>query len=178
MPRASYQYGTSARKYEPEYSTKRNNTKKTMAKKQTVKKEIKKSDTKKKIEKQRAKKAEERKSRVLQVVVVMAIFGMLLALSYREITIMEMFNQKKNLENQLATIEKENGQVEKSIREEESKLNWNEINQIASEQLGMQKKTAIPIDLQKSDNVETTNKFIKEEKVSIIEKIINYFINK
>lgn len=177
MPRASYQYGTSPRKYEPDYTPRKTSNKKTKNKKE-VKKAVKKSDAKKRIEKQRAKKAEERKSRTLQVVVVLAIFGMLLALSYREITIMEMFNQKKDLESQLATIQKENGQIEKSIREEESKLNWNEIKTKASEQLGMQIKTAIPVDLEKSDNVEIKSEFIKEEETNIIEEIIEYFINK
>ena len=182
MPRASYQYGTSPRKYEPEY-TPRTTTRKATNKKTTnktdAKKAPKKSDAKKRIEKQKIKKAEERKSRTLQVVVVLAIFGMLLALSYREITIMEMFNQKKDLESQLATIQKENGQVEKSIREEESKLNWNEIKKTASEQLGMQIKTATPVDLEKTDNVETKNKFIKEEEeTNIIEQIISFFINR
>lgn len=181
MPRASYQYGTSPRKYEPDYTprkTSRKTTNKITANKKVSKKAPKKSDAKKRIEKQKAQKAQERKSKTLQVVVVIAIFGMLLALSYREITIMEMFNQKKNLENQLATIQKENGQIEKSIREEESKLNWNEIKAKASEQLGMQAKTAIPIDLEKSDNVEIKSEFIKEEKTNIIEEIIEYFINK
>ena len=129
------------------------------------------------IEKRKAKK-QERKNRTLQIVVVMAIFGMLLALSYREITIMEMFDQKKKLENQLSVIQKENGQIEKSIKEEESKLNWNEIQKNASEQLGMQRKAAIPVDLEMTDNVETTNKLIKEEEINIIEEIIAYFINK
>lgn len=177
MPRASYQYGTSPRKYEPDYTAKKS-TKKT-AKKLNTKKAAQKSEAKKRIEKQRAKKAQERKIKTLQVVAVLAIFGMLLALSYREIAIMEMFNQKKSLETQLAAIEKENGQVEKSIKEEESKLNWNEIKKTASEQLGMQIKSGIPVDLEKSDNVETNNKFIKEdENTNIIEKIIEYFINK
>ena len=180
MPRASYQYGTSPRKYEPEYAprTSKKTTTRAMSNKKDAKKAPKKLDAQKRIEKQRAKKAQERKSKTMQVIVVIAIFGMLLALSYREITIMEMFNQQKDLENQLATIQKENGQVEKSIREEESKLNWNEIKKTASEQLGMQIKTATPVDLEKSDNVETTTKFIKEEKTNIIEKIIAYFINK
>ena len=180
MPRASYQYGTSPRKYEPEYAPRTNKkaTKKAMPSKENSKKAPKKSDAQKRIEKQRAKKAQERKNKTIQVIVVIAIFGMLLALSYREITIMEMFNQKKDLENQLATIQKENGQVEKSIREEESKLNWNEIKKTASEQLGMQIKAATPVDLEKSDNVETTTKYIKEEETNIIEKIIAYFINK
>lgn len=177
MPRASYQYGTSPRKYEPEYRA-RTTSKKTTATKVNTKKVPKKSDAKKRIEEQRAKKRQERKSKTLQVVVVLAIFGMLLALSYREITIMEMFNQKKDLENQLSTIQKENGQIEKSIREEESKLNWNDIKQTASEQLGMQAKAAVPVDLEKSDNVETTSKLIKQDETNIIEKIIAYFINK
>lgn len=175
MPRASYQYGTSPRKYEPEYTPR--TTKKTVSK-TTVKQETKKSDAKKRIAKQKAKKAQERKSQTMQVIVVIAIFGMLLALSYREITIMEMFDQKKNMETQLATIQKENGQVEKSIREQENKLNWSEIKKTASEQLGMQIKNATPINLEKTDNVETSTKFIKEEETNIIEKIIAYFINK
>lgn len=181
MPRPSYQYGTSARKYESEYITRtatRKTTNKKTAKKVDAKKAPKKSDAKKRIEQQRVKKAQERKSRTMQIVVVLAIFGMLFALSYREITIMEMFNQKKGLESQLATIQKENGQVEKSIREEESKLNWNDIQKTASEQLGMQIKPAIPVDLEKADNVETKTKFIKEEETSLIEKIVSYFINK
>lgn len=180
MPRASYQYGTSPRKYEPEYTT-RKTTKKTTNKKAVSKKDekvsTKKSDAKKRIEKQRARQ-QERKNRTMQITIVLLVFGMLLALSYREITIMEMFNQKKNLENQLATIQKENGQIEKSIREEESKLDWNYISQTAKEQLGMQAKTAIPVDLEKTDNVETKNKFIKEEEKNIIEDIIAYFIKK
>lgn len=172
MPRTSYQYGTSPRKYEPEYKTK--GTTKKVTKKATPKK----TSTKKSVEKQKVKKAQERTNKTLQVLVVLLIFGMLLALSYREIAIMEMFNQKKDLESQLAILQKENGQIEKSIKEEESKLNWNEIKQTATEQLGMQIKTAIPVDLEKTDNVETKSKLIKEEETNIIEKIIEYFINK
>lgn len=181
MPRASYQYGTSPRKYEPEYAPRtagKKATKKTTANKTEIKKMPKKSDAKKRIEKQKAKKVQQGKSRAMQIFVVIAIFGMLLTLSYREITIMEMFDQKKDLEKQLATIQKENGQVEKSIREEESKLNWNEIQKTANEELGMQRKTEIPVNLEKSDNVEITTKLIKEEETNIIEKIIAYFLNK
>lgn len=181
MPRTSYQYGTSPRKYEPEYAPrarKVKTTNKTTAKKSKAKKQNQKSEAKKRIEKQRAKKAQERKNNAVQIIAVLAVFGMLLALSYREISIMEMFNQKKDLEKQLATIQKENGQIEKSLREEESKLNWNEIKQTATEQLGMQIKTAIPVDLEKTDNVETKSTFIKEDQTSLIEEIIAYFINK
>lgn len=181
MPRASYQYGTSPRKYEPEY-TSRKKTTKTTAKKTGTKKVQKspnvKKSAEKKIEKQKVPKAQEKKNKLAQVVVVLAAFGMLLTLSYREIAIMEMFNQKKDLENQLAVIEKENGQVEKSIKEVESTLDWNSIQQKATNELGMQKKAGTPVDLNKSDNVETSSKFIQEEETSIIEKIISFFINK
>lgn len=181
MPRASYQYGTSPRKYEPEY-TSRKKTTKTTAKKTGTKKVQKspnaKKSAEKKIEKQKAKKVQEKRSKLGQVVVVLAVFGMLLTLSYREIAIMEMFNQKKDLENQLAVIEKENGQVEKSIKEVESTLDWNSIQQKATDELGMQKKAGMPVDLNKSDNVETSSKLIQEEETSIIEKVISFFINK
>ena len=151
MPMNSYQYGTSPRKYEPDYTE--------------VK--VKKVKIEKKLEKKKVNtKAKQGKNRALQVVIVLAIFGMLLTVSYREISIMEMFNQKKDLENNLAVVQKENGQVEKSIKEVESTLDWNSIQQKATEALN------------KSDNVETTSKLIKEEKVSLVDKVIEYFINK
>ena len=174
MTRNSYQYGTSPRKYEPDYTVvmNKNDTNK------NTKIEEPKKNIKNNVEKTKSKNIQEGKSRALQIVVVLAIFGMLLTVSYREISIMEMFNQKKSLENNLATIEKENGQVEKSIKEVESTLDWNSIQQKATEQLGMQKKSGTPVDLEKSDNVETTSKFIKSEKSNFIEKVIEYFINK
>ena len=95
MSRASYQYGTSPRKYEPEYaprtSTKRITNKSVINKKKISKSETKKSEAKKRIEEKRVKKAQERKSKTLQVVIVLAIFGMLLAVSYREIAIRSKF---------------------------------------------------------------------------------------
>ena len=176
MPRNSYQYGTSPRKYDIEYTTTAKQVKSKTKQKQV---QTKPKELKNKTTKTEAKKnVQEGKSRALQVVVVLAIFGMLLTVSYREIAIMEMFNQKKNLENNLAVIQKEDGQVEKSIKEVESTLDWNSIQQKATEQLGMQKKAGTPVDLDKSDNVETSNKLIKEESSSIIDKIIEYFINK
>ncbi len=170
MPRASYEYGTSPRKYEPEYTPSRTTTKRqqqtTRSKQATVKKSV----------KAKSKKVQEKTSRLKQLVIVIGIFGMLLAVSYREISIMEMFNQKKDMENKLATIEKENGQVEKDIKEVESTLDWNKINQVAKDELGMQAKDAIPINLEKSDNVEKSKTYIKEDNTSILEKIIGYFV--
>ena len=174
MPRTSYQYETSPRKYEPEY-TRISSTKE---KKVQKKKVAKKNTAKVLAERQKAKKAQEKKNKFIQVVFVIAVFGMLLAISYREISIMEMFNQKKDMESQLAVIEKENGQVQKNIKEEESKLDWNEIKKRATEELGMQTKIGTPVNLEKTDNVETKTKLIKEEKTSILEKIVEYFVIK
>ena len=175
MPRNSYQYGTSPRKYDMDYI----DVEITKSNKEKTKKIVKeKNKTNIDAKKKQKTKVQQGRSRAIQVVTVLAIFGMLLTVSYREIAIMEMFNQKKNLENNLAVIQKEDGQVEKSIKEVESTLDWNSIQQKAAEQLGMQKKSGTLVDLDKSDNVETTSKLIKEEKNNLVDKIIEYFINK
>lgn len=168
-----YQYDTNPRKYEIEYPVRQ-----TVKKKEQSKKISKKEAERIRIQNQKKQKAEERKRKVRQVIVIFAIFGMLLTVSYREISIMEMFNQNKELEGQLALIEKENGQVEKSIKEVESTLDWNKIKQIATEELGMQSKTGTVIDLEKKDNVETEYKFIKEDETSVLEKIVSFMINR
>ncbi len=183
MPRMSYQYETSPRKYEPDYTNRKKvrstTSKKTQKASTKEKKKIQKNtETKKRAEKQNAQKAKERKIKAQQVFIVMTVFVMLLAVSYRETAIMEMFNQKKEMENQLSVIEKENGQVEKSIKEVESSLDWNKIKQVATDELGMQAKEATPLDLEKSDNVETKHEFIKEEEKSILEKIVEFFVIK
>ena len=170
MARSSYQYETSPRKYEPEYTTRKT------TKKQTPKDS--KKEIEKRLEKERAKKAEERKKKAKQIFAVVFVFIMLLTVSYREIQIMEMFDQKKEQEDKLALIQKENGQVEKNIKEEESKLEWNTIKQRATEELGMEVKTGIPINLEKSDNVETENTYIKEDETSWLEKIVSFFVNR
>lgn len=175
MARSYYQYETSPRKYEPEYTTRQTTKRKT----DTETKKISKQEIeRRKLEKQRIKKAEERKRKTRLVIAVLTIFGMLLAVSYREISIMEIFNQKKAMEEQLAVIEKENGQVEKSIKEVESTLDWNKIKQIATEQLGMEIKASTAVDLEKTDNVETENTYIKPDNTSTLEKIVGHIINK
>lgn len=173
MSRNSYQYETSPRKYEPEYTPRRTQRQPVQKTKAPSKEQIRKN-----IAQAKAKRAEQRKGKTRQLVLVMAIFGMLLAVSYREISIMEMFNQQKEMENQLALIEKENGQIEKNIKEVESTLDWNKIKSVASTELGMQTKEAIVIGLEKTDNVEVEKKYIKEDKVSFLEKVVGFFINK
>lgn len=175
MPRTSYEYGTSPRKYEPEYTNRKNVAKTTKNNKNTQQKA---KNKKVDIKNEKEKKAKERLIKAGQMVLVFTVFIMLFTLSYREIAIMEMFNQKKTLENKLATVQKENGQVEKSITEVESSLDWNSIQQKATDELGMQKKAGTPVNLDKSDNVETSKKFIQSETTSLIDRIIIFLINK
>lgn len=179
MSRASYQYGTSPRKYETDYNPRKRplNAQK-QNKSSNSNNQKNKNETKKRIQEQKAKKKQEKKNQRWQITAVLIGFVMLLSLSLREIAIMEMFDQKKDMESQLATIQKENGQIEKSIKEEESKLDWNDIQSIAKEQLGMQIKTSIPLDLEKTDNVETSTTYIKEDETNLLEKIVEYFLNK
>ena len=42
----------------------------------------------------------------------------------------------------------------------------------------MEVKTGIPINLEKSDNVETENTYIKEDETSWLEKIVSFFVNR
>ncbi len=75
------------------------------------------------------------------------------------------------MENELALIQKENGQVEKDIKAQESKLDWNMIKQKATEELGMQEANKIAIELDKSDNVEKKEvTLIKADNTSFLEK--------
>jgi len=172
MPRNSYQYETSPRKYEPEYMPIR---KKKVEQKKVEKQ---KKDAKTKYQIQKEKRKAEIKSHIIQLGIVIVVFGMLLTCILREISIMEMFNNKKDMESQLALIEKENGQVEKDIKAEESKLDWNSIKQKAETELGMKEASKISIELDRTDNVEVEETLIKDDDTSFIEKIIEKFIIK
>lgn len=164
---AGYQYGTSPRKLEPEY----------MPRRKKVEQPQKKISRVEQIKIDKEKATAQRKKQAKQIFIVLAVFAMLLTISYETISTMEKFNEKKKLENKLATIQKENGQIEKEIKQVESTMDWNYIKQIATEQLGMQIKPGSNIDLQKEDNVEV-NKEAKIENTneSLLEKIIKLFI--
>ena len=178
MARMSYQYGTSPRKYEPEYTTIKKTSQKTEPKKTSKKSVSTRKNSKKEMDRQKNQKLEDKKRKTKQIILVITVFVMLLAVSYREIAVMEMFNQKKELENQLAVLDKENGQVEKSIKEVESTLDWNKIKQKATDELGMETKQAIPLDLEKTDNVETETQYIQEEQTSWLEKLVSFILNR
>ena len=155
----AYQYGTSPRKVEPRYKTSKR-------KLEIIKTEPKKN---KKIAK------DVKKSRQGQLYLVIAIFALLVTISYRNSLINEEFNSMQNLKKELANVEKENKQLEIGI---EGSLNLNNIEKIATEQLGMQKRSVdqtIYTELPKEDYVESATEEIKEEKPNLIEKILRLF---
>lgn len=172
---ARYQYGTSPRKVEPDYTPhpkkqKAPQKKQSQAKKQQIRKDVKR--------KVKAKNAEKRKkARIIGYVAI--VFGVLLAISYRNSLITENFTEVRNLKTELSAIQKENEQLEVNI---ESSVNLQNIEKEAVEQLGMQKlaqNQKVYIELPKKDYVEPATEQIEMgEKQGIIEKIINFFKGK
>jgi len=163
---ARYQYETSPRKIDPRY--KNVPTSKTNKKKlEVIKTEPKKNPGISKKEKAK------RRSQICSVLV---IFALLLVISYRNSLITEEFNLIQGLKSDLANIEKENKQLEVSI---EGSLNLNKVESIATEQLGMQKRTVeqtIYTELPKEDFVEAiAENEERGEKQSFFEKILNLF---
>ena len=162
---ARYQYETSPRKLEPRY---RNipNSQSNRKKLEVIKNEPKKNAGLSKKEKAKRKK---------QLCSVLVIFALLLVISYRNSLITEEFNSIQGLKSDLANIQKENKQIEVSI---EGSLNLNKIESIASEQLGMQKRTVnqtIYTELPKQDYVEAVIQEEQEENQNWFQKILNLF---
>lgn len=167
MPRNfnKYQYETSPRKLEPEYTPMKNPYK---AKKTTAR-NIKKSNN-------RNKQLKNKQKQVIKYLIVgfVIIFG----ICYRNSQIDENFAKMQKLKKEVADVEKQNTQLEISI---ENGLNLNNLEQEAKEKLGMQKlnsKQTIYITLPKSDYIESaTEEMIIEEKPSGLKGIINAITN-
>ena len=151
MARTSrYQYETSPRKLEPYYAPKKKND--------TIKKVQKKTNKKKQIE--------EKKLQRKIVKVSLIILSILFAITYRNAKIDESFNKVKNLKSELASIEKQNTQLEVSI---ESSLNLTNLEEQARNLLGMQKltnKQTEYVTLERTDYIEAAPEqvIIEEEK--------------
>lgn len=160
-----YQYETSPRKLEPEYTPIKNPYK---AKKTTARK----INTNNKKEKQLKKQ----KRRAIKYLVIG--FLILFAISYRNSQIDESFAKLQDLKQELSDVQKQNEQLEVSI---ESGLNLSNLEQEAKEQLGMQKlnsKQTIYMTLPKEDYIEAaTEEVIIEEEQSGIKGIINTITN-
>lgn len=150
MARAGYQYETSPRKLEPTYTPRRKSNLRTLEQKRTKTKVS----------------SEERKKQVRMTFTIVAVFALLLTISYRNSQINEKFNSVQTLKRELSSLQKENEQLKVSIA---NSLNSNYIEQQAKEKLGMKKlsnKQTIYVTLPKKDYVESPSEkvVIEEEK--------------
>ncbi len=150
MARTGYQFETSPRKLEPDYRRKRKQNIRVL--------ETKRQNTN--------ANSDERKKQVKTTCTIIAVFALLLTISYRNSQINERFNEVQSLKRELSSLQKENEQVKVNI---ENSLNNNYIEQQAKEKLGMKKltnKQTVYITLPKKDYVESPSEkvVIEEEK--------------
>ena len=135
-----YQYETSPRKLEPDYKTEK--------KRQNIR--VVRDLPKQEVKISKEQKRKHRKATLL----VLAIFALLLTISYRNTQINEKFNEMQNLKTELASLQKENEQLQVTI---ENSLNFSNIEKQAKEKLGMQKltnKQTVYVSLHKKDYIE------------------------
>lgn len=197
-----YQYDTSPRKLDTNYSkpkkkkvssknkssttTKTKTTKKSTQK--VVPKTVTKKDNKQNENKKSKKEIKQEKLRNFKIkfsigcktVLIFAAFFFIL---FREAQINELFSDIQKLKTSITTIQKENDQLEINIQ---NSINANNIEQAAKELLGMQKLTSkqtVYISLPKEDYVEhsTEEVIIGEEKTwfeSFVDNIKNIIIKK
>lgn len=167
MARSGYQYTTSPRKLEP------NHQRKVQEKKGNLKivKDIPRQEVH--ISK------EQRKKQTKLTLIVIAIFALLLTISYRNSQINEKFTEVQSLKKELSALEKENQQLKVNI---ENSLNLNTIEKLAKEKLGMQKltnKQTIYVTLPKKDYVESASEeVIIEQEKNWFEKIVDKIFHK
>ena len=158
----SYQYGTSPRKIEPNYRPR----------KKTIQKEkvIKANEEQQRLNNLKAEKRRHHKN----IAIIVGVFLILLAISYRNSLITERFNEIQDKKSQLAAIEKTNGQLEVSI---ESSLNLGNVEKEAKKSLGMNKlsdKQKVYVTLPKKDYIESTTESIKiQDESNWLQSLIN-----
>ncbi|MCI8618412.1 MAG: hypothetical protein HFJ60_09340 [Clostridia bacterium] len=168
MAQEKYQYGTTPRKFEPDYNRR---TKEIVTKKplQVVKD----------MPKQQVKVSGEQKKRQMKITVtVIGVFLLLLTISCRNSQIDKKFNQIQEQKKILADLQKENEQLRVSI---ENSQNLSNIEKVAKEELGMQKltnKQIVYVSLPKKDYIETASeKVIIEDEKNWLEKLLDKFLN-
>jgi len=160
-----YQYETSPRKLQPEYTPiKKKYPKKSTAKKQDFK--------------QKSKQQEVKNVNSKVILYIGAIFVILFAVSYRNALIAQEYSELKDLKAQLSEVEKENKQIEVNI---ESKTNLGAIEEKAEKELGLKKlddSQIVYVSLDKQDYVESSSEEVKlEEDTNFFENIINKIKN-
>ena len=168
MAGTRYQYTTSPRKLEPDIQRKRN-------KKQRKLKVV------EDLPRQKVELSKEQKKRQKNLtLVVVGIFILLFTISYRNSQINEKFNNVQQLKTELSSIEKENEQLKVNI---ENGLNYNNIEKLAKEKLGMQKLTSkqtVYVSLPKKDYIEpaTEKVEISDNNKNWFEKLIDTILNR
>ncbi len=159
-----YQYETSPRKLEPEYSP-------------VTKKYPKKSVTPRNKTKNISKASIiRRKDQFKLIAAVLIVFSAVLTMSYRNSQIDESFSKTEELKEKYMAIEKENDQMKVDI---ENSLNYNNVEQQAKELLGMQKlsnKQTVYVNLPKKDYIQpATETVVIEKNDGFINTVINKF---
>ena len=142
MAQARYQYETSPRKLEPDYTRK--------SKQRPKRKPLKAVEN---MPRQQIKVSKEQRKRQLRTTD--TVVGLLLTISCRNSQIDKQFDKIQNQKKQLAALQKENEQLNVSIQ---NSVNISTIEKVAKEELGMQKlssKQTVYITLPKKDYVET-----------------------
>ena len=171
MARNYYQYDTNPRKIQTEEQMPRKN------------KTRKKSGLKvvKEMPKQQVEVSKEQKRKHVKLTMFAILaFTVLLAISYQNSQITVKFYEMQDQKKKLATIEKENEQLEINI---ENNLNIKNIEKEAKEKLGMEKltnKQTVYVTLPKKDYVESaTEKVVLKENKTWLQKIADWmFPNK
>ena len=165
MARSGYQYTTNPRKLEPDY------------KPQKQKRKLKVVED---VPRQKVQISKEEKKKQMKITLfVIAIFGILLTISYRNSQINEKFTEVQNLKQELASLQKENEQTKVSIQ---NGLNLTNIEKLAKEKLGMQKLTnrqTIYVSLPKKDYVESASEeVVIEDNQYWFQKLIDKILNR
>ena len=167
-----YQYETSPRKLEPDYTRPRKN-----------KKVPKKNVTKKPIIKQKEKISSTelgtKKLKRRTILYIILGFAIVFGISYRNAQIDESFMKIQSLKGELAQIQKDNSQMQVKL---ENSLNLKKVEAQAKKQLGMQRRTqkqTVYVNLPKTEYIEpaTEQVVIKEESglSRIISQVMNIF---
>lgn len=148
-----YDYGTSPRKLQPEYTPNRQKKNKNIPQQRQQNKENKQNKAKQK-EKQKEKKKLKNKQQRKIIAYIVIGFSILFVISYRNSKIDEQFSDIQKQKANLVTLQKENEQLQVNI---ENGSNLNSLEQSAKELLGMQKltsKQSVYVSLPKVDYIE------------------------
>lgn len=168
--KAFYQYETSPRKLEPEYKPKKP---KNNSKSNNNKTKLKKTN----LQIKKKQKSKYKKKEVKFILYIIAFFGVFFVITYRNSQIDESFMKVKNMQAELALLQKQNEQLKVSI---ENSFNLSTIEQQARELLGMQKledNQKEYITLPKKDFIEPVTEKIIIEEDNWYQKLIKIITN-